>query len=209
MLQRALILYRTDWALRHDRRDPMIARLESRPAPKPFPCDIAATLFGLNYNIQSLLVSRDPLVKQTEDALRTDMERLSKESPDGVCTFRALLDAYLAFARRHCDEIVARSKFPAYFLPLGIQPIRVEWDADFCVEFPSRASWAAFVSNKELWMHLPGSPPIPFAHEHVRSDVVAARARKGSESACDESCDEGLCSTSTNDPVYVVLVSVE
>lgn len=128
-LQRALDLYASERLHRAATADALALRLDmlGRVAGSPFPCPVAATLFTANYDVQSLLVSQDPLVKRAEEFLRATIEALAHADRFN-CRFDAVLAAYLDFAACHRERIVAQSPHhvsPAASPPTPTTPIPV------------------------------------------------------------------------------------
>lgn len=178
-LQRALELYRSERTHRAAMGEDLAQNLDTLGKPAgPYPCPVSATLFTANYDIQSLLVSQDPLVKHCEEFIRQTLQTMAQANRFN-CRFDALLAAYLDFAAQHRDRIVALSPsalspaspspslspLPALAtsrrkLPLGLQPYLARL-AGNPVAFPTAAAWAAFVANKTLWQRLAGSPTAP------------------------------------------------
>lgn len=109
-LQRTLDLYRSERLYRSSMLDPLSIRLDALGAPphSPYPCPVSATLFTANYDIQSLLVSQDPLVKRAEEFLRSVIEAMAHTDRFN-CRFDRVLTAYLDFAVKHLDRIIAVS----------------------------------------------------------------------------------------------------
>lgn len=170
-LQRALELYRSERMHRAVMGESLAQHLDALgKASGAYPCPVSATLFTANYDVQSLLVSQDPLVKRAEEFLRQTIELAAQEGRSH-CRFDMVLAAYLDFASQHRDRIVAVSPQSSLDgssakrkLPLGLQPYTARM-AGVPVAFPTAAAWAAFVANKTLWQRLAGaptfSPPTP------------------------------------------------
>lgn len=104
----AVDLYRMERAVRAAEGDPLAATLDRMPPCGPYPCAVSAALFTANYDVQSLLVSQDPLVKRAEELLRATIQTLAAGAR-AECTFGAVLAAYLDFAAKHRDRLVATS----------------------------------------------------------------------------------------------------
>ena len=196
VLRRALALYRSERAYRRAKHEPLARELDAlalhddndndhesvedndddkdndtdTDAEMAFPCAISATLFKANYDIQSLLVSLDPLVSVAEEFLRACMENLTLDATQR-CTFEAVLQAYLAFfARaptRTSDRTSRRKRSPLLARLNG----RV-------VAFPSGAAWAAFIANRALWSRLPGAPSDAHTQAY-KGTLTHARAQSG------------------------------
>lgn len=200
-LQRALDLYASERAHRAAGGDGLALSLDALGAVEPYPCAVSATLFSANYDIQSLLVSQDPLVKHAEEFLRRTIEAMAHADRFN-CRFDAVVAAYLDFAARHRDRVVAAqspSAFPSLpvppvtpataapvvdlrsplssgtRLPLGLQPY-VARLAGVRVAFPTAAAWAAFVANKTLWQRLVGAPTLAAATLEHPEGVAAPPA---------------------------------
>lgn len=189
-LQRALDLYASERRHRAATADALALRLDmlGHIAGSPFPCPVAATLFTANYDVQSLLVSQDPLVKRAEEFLRATIETLAHADRFN-CRFDTVLAAYLDFAARHRERIVAQSPHyvspeasptptSAAVIPLSLVIVAPAGEGastrtrklplglqsytarlgGAAVVFPTAAAWAAFVANKTLWVRLVGAP---------------------------------------------------
>lgn len=166
-LQRALDLYAAERAARVASGDALAVQLARYPdATRAFPCAVSAALFTENYDIQSLLVSQDPLVKKAEDFLRSAIERMARENRH-ACRFDTLLAEFMVFARQHRDRVVAPAASGTTLDALGMQPFRVRLSSESVV-FPTHASWAAFVANKTLWQGLVGAPHVTLHEEAIR-----------------------------------------
>jgi hypothetical protein len=165
-LQRVMDLYDSERTYRAAQRDPLALALDALGAVPPFRCAVSAALFSANCDIASLLVSHDPLVKATEEFLRTTVEERAR-SDRVTCTFDVVLNAFLDFAHVHRTSLHAGSETTTTRFPLGMQPLcaRVNGGGSAYM-FPSAAAWAAFVANKSLWQRLTGAPsqsmlPLP------------------------------------------------
>lgn len=206
--QQAVELYAMERAVRAASGDTAAAALNVfGRSDDGYPCAVSATLFTANHDIQSLLVSRDPLVKAADEELRRAIEGLARESRD-ACTFDGVLAAYLKFAAAHRRRLLAtRSPSAAadayaasggygggaysgggnavgreggggvvghdapVFMPLEVAsfsalplpprsllPPFMATVGNRTIEFPTAATWAAFIANRRLWKSLPGSP---------------------------------------------------
>lgn len=154
-LAQALSMYRTERRVRAMEGEALALELDALGPVGPYPCPVSATLFAFNHDVQSLLVSQDPLVKQGEEFLRTTIQSLAS-SRRADCCFDAVLDAYLSFAASHRDRVAARSDSPAA-PPLGLRPHAARLGGRE-VLFPTAAAWAAFVANRTLWLPLRDAP---------------------------------------------------
>jgi hypothetical protein len=143
-LQRTVDLYDSERAYRAAERDPLALALDALDFTPPFRCAVSAALFSANCDIASLLVSQDPLVKAGEEFLRSTVEERAV-ADRSLCTFEAVLDAYMSFARLHAHK--------------NARPVRARVGSGGALyTFPFAAAWAAFIANKSLWQRLPGAP---------------------------------------------------
>lgn len=214
-LQRVMDLYDSERTYRAAQHDPLALALDALGAVPPFRCAVSAALFSANCDIASLLVSHDPLVKATEEFLRTTVEERAR-SDRVTCTFDVVLNAFLDFAHVHRTSLHAGSETTTTRFPLGMQPLRARVNGGgSAYMFPSAAAWAAFVANKSLWQRLTGAPSQTETNDTNKTkdttdttDTTETDATESTWQACCKKREPSRSMTAAALPVFVLAPDV-
>lgn len=146
----AIKVYTEDRKTRKVANDPSILRLEEHAAINPvFPCGVSEKLFTLNFQVLSLLCSRDPLLRKAHDCLSHMIA-----SGGGACGVRNVDGGGLVCAGAAAavnDFSCSTSFLQQYNMQLKPHVDEEDWICILGLKFVDAACWAAFVSCRNVW----------------------------------------------------------